>query len=161
MVCILVGEQHIQAFYSDPYNPKFLKTVNYEPKPKFIPQPPKKYYQLSGKMNVSKDMMTSLIYESSVGAIITYFNGNFKIYDPIVFQQEVWWHQEMNLNGEERENNITFVTSSFSKKIGFLAIGGIEGRVFLFDMDSQSKIGVNEDVHSAEIVRIFFYDAQN
>jgi hypothetical protein len=43
----------------------------------------------------------------------------------------------MNLGGDEpREVNYTFVTAALTKKLGILAIGGIEGRIFIYDLSA-------------------------
>lgn len=41
---------------------------------------------------------------------------------------------------------------------GQLAIGGIEGRVYLFDASSKTKKGMNNEIHDSEILKIFFND---
>ena len=103
-------------------------------------------------------MMTSISYNLRVGIVITYFNGNFRLFDSITYHQ-IWYHEEMDLKEEEnREINITFVCSKLSNSHGLLAIGGLEGRVFLFDASSQTKVGVNDDVHDTEIISIYFND---
>ena len=82
-------------------------------------------------------MITDIQYEETLGLVITYFNANFRMYDPFFFQEEIWYHAEMDMAGDaEREKNFTFVTSSLSKKFGMLAVGGIEGRVFIYDLTS-------------------------
>ena len=57
-----------------------------------------------------------------------------------------------------REETITFVCSKLSQRYGFLAIGGIEGNIFMFNLESKSKVGANKLIHKAEIVDIFFDD---
>ena len=107
-------------------------------------------------------MITGILYEETLGLVLTYFNANFRMYDPFYFQEEIWYHSEMNLAGDaEREKNYTFVTSTLSKKFGMLAIGGLEGRIFIYDLTSHFKIGMNEDIHKAEIIKIFFNNDQN
>ena len=80
--------------------------------------------------------MTSLVYDETLGIVITYFNGNFRMYDPFQFSREIWYHTEMNLNADDRDINITFITAALTKKFGILAIGGIEGRIFVFDLSA-------------------------
>ena len=59
------------------------------------------------------------------------------MYDPFDFQKEIWYQAEMNMNGDaEREYNYTFVTSCLSKPMGLLAVGGNEGRIFIYDLTS-------------------------
>ena len=48
-----------------------------------------------------------------------------------------------------------------TKKLGILAIGGREGKVYLYDLSAQYRIGMNDKVHESEIIKIFFYDAEN
>ena len=50
-----------------------------------LQQSQKKNYNLSGKANISKDMMTSLSYNLRFGVVITYFNGNFRLFDSITY----------------------------------------------------------------------------
>ena len=121
----------------DPRSKNFLQPINDGGKPRYLPQPSKKYYTLSGKASVSKDLMTSLVYDETLGIVITYFNGNFRMYDPFKFQREVWFHAEMSLGGDEpRDVNVTFITSALTKKLGILAVGGIEGRIFVYDLSA-------------------------
>jgi WD40 repeat protein len=42
-----------------------------------------------------------------------------------------------------------------------MGIGGAEGRVFLYDPSSKSKIGMNEFIHCHEIIAIFFIDRES
>lgn len=59
---------------------------------------------MSGKSSVSKDMITSMQYEETLGLVITYFNANFRMYDPFDFNREIWYQAEMNMSGDaERE----------------------------------------------------------
>ena len=62
---------------------------------------------------------------------------------------------------DNREFNITFVTSAISEQSGIMAIGGAEGRVFLYDPSSRSKIGMNEFIHCHEVISIFFIDGES
>jgi hypothetical protein len=56
----LAGEKKLTAIYANPNSPNFLKVLGDSQKPKILPQSHKKYYSLSGKSSVSKDMITSI-----------------------------------------------------------------------------------------------------
>ena len=59
-----------------------------------------------------------------------------------------------------RQETITFVCSKLSNKFAFLAIGGVEGNIFVFNLESKSKVGSNKLIHKAEIVDIFFDESR-
>ena len=48
------------------------------------------------------------------------------------------------------------MTSTFSEQNSILAIGGIEGRLLMYDTKSKSKLGVNDNIHNHEVLNIFF-----
>ena len=56
----------------------------------FINQASKKSYSVTGKASISKDMMTSISYSQNSGILVTYFNGNFKLFDSINYSLK--WH---------------------------------------------------------------------
>jgi hypothetical protein len=85
LIIVLVGQRQVLAIGADPGSKNFLQPINEGGKPKQLPQSQKKYYTLSGKASLSKDMMTSLVYDETLGIVITYFNGNFRMYDPFKF----------------------------------------------------------------------------
>lgn len=45
--------------------------------------------------------------------------------------------------------------------MGYLAVGGIEGFLFVFNLMAKSKVGENKTVHTAEILNIFMNDRLN
>ena len=101
------------------------------------------------------------MFDENVGAIVINYNGNFRMYEPIAFK-EIWYHEEMNMKDDaQRDKIITFVTAGFSKRFGFLVIGGIEGRLIMYDLASKTRIGLNQDVHHSEIMSIFFNDEKS
>jgi hypothetical protein len=54
----------------------------------------------------------------------------------------------------------TFVTSCVSS-LGRLAVGCKDGKVLMYEIPSRAKIGINEDIHDHEIVKILFYEDHN
>lgn len=66
----------------------------------YLPQLPKKTYNQTGKASISKDMITSVKFDENFGTIITYFNGNLKLVDPINFNID-WTHDERNISHDD------------------------------------------------------------
>lgn len=157
---VLSGDQSFMQLYLDPKSDKFLKPVTvYDGKPYLhLDFVEKKSYHLNGKPNYSHDIISSVMFDEHAGVIVVNFNGNFRMYEPISFK-EVWYHEEMNMKDDaQRDKIITFVQTGFSKRFGFLVIGGIEGRLIMYDLASKTRIGMNQDIHRAEILNIYFND---
>jgi len=49
--------------------------------------------------------------------------------------------------------------SALGSKLSYFIIGGVGGRLMLFDVTSKSLLAENQAVHTGEIVNLFFYDA--
>jgi hypothetical protein len=47
----------------------------------------------------------------------------------------------------------------YSEKFGYLAVGGHEGTILIFDMLVKIKLAHLSGKHLAEIIGVYFYDA--
>jgi len=105
--------------------------------------------------------MTSVVYHESMGIVVTNFYANIRMYEPIMFKP-IWSYEEMNLKDQtSRHVNITFTVSKYSKHLGYVAVGGLEGFIFVYNLNAKSKLGENKTVHCAEILDISFSDSIN
>jgi hypothetical protein len=57
------------------------------------------------------------------------------------------------------ELKVTMTICEYSVKKGYLAVGGVEGMLFFFDMLSKIKLGQSHR-HLHEILSLFFIDKQ-
>ena len=102
------------------------------------------------------ELISNIIFDESCGIIVTFFRGFFKLYEPINFKQ-IWHHETMDPTKKEVQF-MTIVAAGFSKKFSYLAIGGVEGRIMMYDIVSQTMIADNNKIHTGEIIKIYFYD---
>ena len=61
-----------------------------------LPSTEKKIIDPNGLIQSIKDSMSNLIFDPSIGIVITYFYANFKMFDPMTFKQ-IWAYEEMDL----------------------------------------------------------------
>ena len=59
-----------------------------------------------------------------------------------------------------REETLSFTVSKYSPRFNYLSIGGLDGNIYIFNLNSKSKVGVNKTVHSDEILGIQFDDSR-
>ena len=94
--------------------------------------------------NDKADLISSVIFSEAFGIIMTFFSGQFRMFEPVMFRQT--WHldtaegtdpAEKDAGGsmKDRKNSssgmggkcIPIVSSAISKALGFLVIGGVNG----------------------------------
>jgi hypothetical protein len=85
--------------------------------------------------------------------MVTFFNGVIKNYDQITLK-EVWEHSENNRgvggnnednsesssNGDMEKLKVTMTVCEYSPLKGYLVVGGVEGMMFFYDMQTKLKI---------------------
>jgi hypothetical protein len=83
--------------------------------------------------------------------MVTFFNGVIKNYDQITLK-EVWEHSENNRGGNNEGNSesgstgdmeklkVTMTVCEYSPLKGYLVVGGVEGMMFFYDMQTKLKI---------------------
>ncbi len=67
----------------------------------------------------------SIIYKQECGLIIATFDGLIKNYESMEFKL-VWDHSENQLEFVDRT---TFTVCAYSEKLGYLCLGGVEGKL--------------------------------
>jgi hypothetical protein len=90
------------------------------------------------------------MYQPDCGLIFTTFEGLLKNYDQLTFKP-VWEHFErhhalvdkrhLGTNIEDEESvKFTMTLMDYSVKNGYLAVGGIEGVLLVYDMISKLQV---------------------
>ena len=103
--------------------------------------------------------MTCMMFDNQVGIVIVFYYGNFKMFDPVMFKQ-TWHHEEMNMKDPSlRSEVMTFILCRYSSQFNYLAIGGLDGKIFMYDLRCKTKVGMNKKAHKDQIVDIFFNDS--
>jgi hypothetical protein len=97
--------------------------------------------------------ITNILYIRDSGLIITTFDGTLLNYDSMEFKL-IW---EMNENSHNIDDKFTMTICAYSHKLAYICVGGIEGKLVLYDISAKIKI-TEVRKHYAEIVGIFFYD---
>ena len=62
-------------------------------------------------------------------------------------------------NNVLRKIKTTITTFDYSVSTGFIAVGGVEGKLLLFDPSAKILIS-HAQAHKCDIMSIFFYDKQ-
>lgn len=95
--------------------------------------------------------LTKIFYDKDVGLVLSTFKGMLQVYDSMEFKI-VW--ESTNLSRKEK---ITINTFDYSSKSGLIAVGGIEGKIAVFD-PSAKILTAQTKGHDAEIMDLYFYD---
>jgi WD40 repeat protein len=99
--------------------------------------------------------VTKILYHRDVGLIVSTFKGMIQVYDSMEFKLS--WE---TVNGPpERKEKLTITTFDYSTKAGLIAVGGVEGKIALFD-PSAKILTATAKKHETEIMDIYFYDKQ-
>lgn len=62
-------------------------------------------------------------------------------------------------SNQTRKHKTTITSLDYSVKTGFIAVGGVEGKIALFD-PSAKILTAHASNHAAEILDLYFYDKQ-
>ena len=103
----------------------------------------------------SKDQgpVTKVMYHRDVGLIVSTFKGMIHVYDSMEFKL-IW----ETVNGPpERKDKLTITTFDYSQNAGLIAVGGVEGKIAVFD-PSAKILTASSKKHESEIMDIYFYD---
>ncbi len=71
--------------------------------------------------------ISKIFYHHDVGLVISFFNGLLQVYDSMEFKL-VWETHNYN-----RKEKTTITTFDFSEHTGFIVVGGVEGKILMFD----------------------------
>ena len=71
--------------------------------------------------------VTKIMYHKDVGLVASMFKGMLQIYDSMEFKL-LWESTSVNM-----KEKITITTFDFSSKAGLIAVGGVEGKIAVFD----------------------------
>ena len=58
-----------------------------------------------------------------------------------------------------RKEKTTIATFDFSQKAGFIAVGGAEGKILVFD-PSAKMLSLHTKAHSTDIMDLYYFDKQ-
>ena len=97
--------------------------------------------------------VTKIYYHRDVGMVISTFKGMLQVYDSMEFK--MFWES----TNAHRKENITITTFDYSSKAGLIAVGGVEGKIALFD-PSAKILTAQAKGHEAEVMNVYFYDKQ-
>ena len=149
------GEGQFQIIIVDPQSKRFGEVLL----KKVMPLKKTPTFGKSTFFDDKIELISNIIFDETCGIIVTFVRGFFKLYEPINFKQ-IWHHETVDPVHKE-DQFMTIVAAGFSKKFSYLAIGGVEGRIIMYDIVSQMMIADNNKIHTGEIIKIYFYDNQS
>lgn len=97
--------------------------------------------------------ITQAYYHKDVGLIVSMFKGMLHIYDSMEFK--ILWET----TNQNRKEDITITTFDYSAKAGLIAVGGVEGKIAVFDPSAKILTAQNK-AHDSEVMDMYFYDKQ-
>jgi len=97
--------------------------------------------------------VTKAYYDRDAGLIVSTLKGMLHVYDSMEFKL-IW--EASNIGRKEK---ITIATFDYSPKAGFIATGGVEGQLALFD-PSAKVLTATAKGHDCEIMDMYFSDKQ-
>lgn len=71
--------------------------------------------------------ITKILYHRDVGLVISTFKGMVQVYDSIEFK--LMWET----SNYQRKEKVTISTFDYSQASGLIAVGGVEGKILMFD----------------------------
>lgn len=156
-VAILVGEGQLHVVVVNPSSRKFGNTLfKLELPSKRMPEAHESEEMVTKGELV--EPVSGVQFDEDVGTFVSFNSGHFRMYEPMHFQDK--WQQDCN----KRNNGIapiSIVCSAFSKKQGCYVVGGQQGNIKVYDATSKSFFSENTDVHSSELIRLYFIDDQS
>ena len=96
--------------------------------------------------------LTKIFYHKDVWLVLATFKGMLQVYDSMEFK--LLW-ETSNL---QRKEKTTITTFDFSEATGFIACGGVEGKLLMFDPSARIMTGSCPKAHTSEIMEVYFYD---
>eukprot|EP00347_Sterkiella_histriomuscorum_P020047 403339298 len=96
--------------------------------------------------------ISKIYYHKDVGLIISTFKGLLQVYDSMEFK--LLWETHNYI----RKEKTTITTFDFSQYTGFIACGGVEGKLLLFDPSARILSQSAPKAHNSEIISVYFYD---
>jgi WD40 repeat protein len=97
--------------------------------------------------------LTRVYYHRDVGLVVSTFKGMLQVYDSMEFKM-LW--ETTNVNRKEK---ITITTFDYSLKAGLIAVGGVEGKIAVFD-PSAKILTAQAKGHESEVMDVYFFDKQ-
>lgn len=85
--------------------------------------------------------ITKIFYHKDVGLLVSYFNGFLQLYDSMEFK--ILW-ETSNYNRKEKT---TITTFDYSELTGLIAVGGVEGKILMFDPSAQILTASHATAH--------------
>jgi WD40 repeat protein len=80
--------------------------------------------------------VTKVMYHRDVGLIVSTFKGMIHVYDSMEFKL-IW----ETVNGPpERKDKLTITTFDYSQNAGLIAVGGVEGKIAVFDPSARYSL---------------------
>ena len=102
------------------------------------------------------NLVTGVCISENYGVIVSFFSGYFRMFEPIRFKE--MWVQDCY--EDVMNESVTITACALSEKLSYYAIGGVDGKIIMYDIVSKSKLSSNSDVHHKEICKIDFFDQQ-
>lgn len=99
--------------------------------------------------------ITKIFYNSDVGLIVSTFKGMLQVYDSMEFK--MLWE---TANTAQRKEKITITTFDYSQKAGLIAVGGVDGRIAIFDPSAKILTAQTKAHEGSEVMDVYFYDKQ-
>jgi WD40 repeat protein len=95
------------------------------------------------------------MYHRDVGLVVATFKGLIHVYDSIEFKL-VW---DSSTSAGPKKERLTVTTFDYSSKAGLIAVGGVDGKLGLYD-PSAKILTQHAKAHQGEVMDVYFYDKQ-
>ena len=96
--------------------------------------------------------ISKIYYHKDVGLVVSTFKGMLQVYDSMEFK--LMWETHNFI----RKEKTTITAFDYSRQTGFLACGGVEGKLLLFDPSARILTQSCPTAHNSEIMDVYFYD---
>jgi hypothetical protein len=96
----------------------------------------KSIYKFTLNNRVRYGPITNIIYNEDCGIMLTTFGGILMNFEALEFKM-VW---EYNDNSLSFTDKTTMTVCTYSHKLGYICIGGIEGRISMYDQSAKVKV---------------------
>lgn len=97
--------------------------------------------------------ITKVFYNADVGLIVSTFKGMLQVYDSMEFK--LLWE---TANTSQRKEKITITTFDYSQKAGLIAVGGVDGKIAVFDPSAKILTAQTKAHEGSEVMDVYFYD---
>ncbi len=100
----------------------------------------------------ANEEVTKVLYVKELGVIVAGYYGVLRVLDPMTYQDT------LSTNAEKHPPLHTITALDYSKKHGLIAMGGVEGKLIMYDTMAEGPCGsVNT---GSELLDIYFFDEQ-